>query len=159
MDNKSILNSHKKGFTLIEIVLVIGLLGILATTLLVIINPVRQIQKSGDSRRKAELKQIQASLELYRSDFGNYPAASSNNVQNCGNALMDPACNTSTYLQNVPRDPVGRDYYYALTSNGYNLYGCAQVSTDPEAINAPSAVSASYGSTCPSNRVFVVTNP
>jgi len=161
------------GFTLVEILVVIGILGILATALIVIINPTLQIQRSRDSRRKADLKQIQTGLELYRADIGSYPAATNNKVANCPSgvptSLMDNTCNSTTYIQNVPKDPVGPGYYYRIVTGGYRIYGCVENPRDTgdgdtRVIWAPSDVSDYFGSRCPIPsggimKVFMVSNP
>ena len=50
---------HKsKGFTLIEILVVIGIIGILATVVLVAVNPSRQFKQARDSQRVANVNTI-----------------------------------------------------------------------------------------------------
>ncbi len=143
--------------------MVIGIIGILASALLVGINPIGQFQKSRDSRRKSELKQIQTALELYRSDCGSYPAAvSSNRVPNPLTSSSSPvsgSCGTSgaTYIQAVPNDPSGGAYIYIPSGSGYSLYACAEKlipsnDSDIRAGNPP-------GTTCTKGNYFIFTNP
>lgn len=49
---------HKKGFTLIEILIVIGLIAILATIVLVALNPARQFAQGRDSQRVSNVNTI-----------------------------------------------------------------------------------------------------
>jgi general secretion pathway protein G len=139
---------HHKGFTLIEVIIVIALVSILSTAMIMIINPVQQFKKARDAQRKSDLRQLQAALELYRADNAAYPAAL-------------PACNASftgtngaVYLQKVPCDPknTATMYKYALSgTTGYTLYGCLENTNDTQGtVNATD---------CPGGLKFVVTNP
>ncbi len=49
---------RKRGFTLIEILIVIGLIALLASTVLVAVNPARQFKFARDTERKAHLSTI-----------------------------------------------------------------------------------------------------
>ena len=71
----------KSAFTLIELLVVIAIIGILSTLSVVSFNSARQ--KSRDTRRVADIRQIQTALEMYafnRLD-GLYPITSSANIQ------------------------------------------------------------------------------
>ncbi|HUQ85419.1 MAG TPA: prepilin-type N-terminal cleavage/methylation domain-containing protein [Candidatus Limnocylindrales bacterium] len=92
----------RKGFTLIELLVVIGILGVLATTSMALLNPSGQLQKSRDSKRKADLQQIRAALELYRSDNDSYPVSDWVNSQQ-GDSWI--AGLTPNFLKTVPKDP------------------------------------------------------
>lgn len=65
----------KKGFTLVELLVVISIIGILATLLLVSFNGAQM--QARDTTRKSDLKQYQTALEVYanRND-GLYPVYS-----------------------------------------------------------------------------------
>ncbi len=77
----------KKGFTLIELLVVITIIGVLATFSVATLNNARE--KSRDSRRISDIKQIQTALEHYSNleidnDFIS-PIPQSFNVVNCDN--------------------------------------------------------------------------
>lgn len=93
---------NKRGFTLIELLVVIAIIGILSSVVLASLNSARQ--KSRDSRRIADVKQIQNALELYYDASSTYPSALS---------ALAP-----TYISAVPTDPqTNSAYSYAsLTS-------------------------------------------
>ena len=61
----------QKGFTLIELLVVIAIIGVLSTLAVVALNSARE--KSRDSKRVADVKQIQTSLELFFADQSGYP--------------------------------------------------------------------------------------
>lgn len=63
----------KNGFTLVELLVVIGVLGVLVTGLLTAINPAAQLARARNSNRKADLKAIANALERYRTLQGTYP--------------------------------------------------------------------------------------
>ncbi|MFH1833178.1 MAG: type II secretion system protein [Candidatus Levyibacteriota bacterium] len=68
------MNKKNFGFTLIELIVVIAILGILATGTMAIINPFGQIQKSRDAIRKSALRQIANELDAYFITYGSYPS-------------------------------------------------------------------------------------
>ena len=93
-----------------ELLIVIGVIGILASVLIAVLNPIRQINKARDSQRKNDLKQVQQALEQYYSDFENYPTIScfSSNtlcwsVVNGASNLL--GANASNYIKKMPVDP------------------------------------------------------
>lgn len=77
-------NNHSvslTGFTLIELLVVIAIIGLLASVVLVALNGARA--KSRDTKRKADLKQIQTALELYYDKYAGYPSTSGNWWSTC----------------------------------------------------------------------------
>jgi prepilin-type N-terminal cleavage/methylation domain-containing protein len=66
-----------RGFTLVELLVVIGVLSIVITGITMVIDPISQLQKSRDSKRKSELSQLQKTLEAFANDTGKFPASSS----------------------------------------------------------------------------------
>lgn len=61
----------KKGFTLIELLVVIAIIGLLATIAAVALNNARQ--SSRDTKRLADVKQLQTALELFFNSENAYP--------------------------------------------------------------------------------------
>lgn len=60
-----------KGFTLIEILVVVSIIGVLTTVVLVSLNSAKD--KATDVKSVTELDQLRKALELYRTDNGKYP--------------------------------------------------------------------------------------
>ena len=60
------------GFTLIEVLIVVAIIGMLVVVLS--INAIQSGQQSRDVKRQADLKTLQAAVELYRNKYGRYPA-------------------------------------------------------------------------------------
>lgn len=123
---------NKKGFTLVELLVVITIIAILASIGLVMYSGV---QKSGRiAKRIGDLKAIQTALELYHSRNGSYPATCSTGV---GCVNFQSECSqfggfTSdkvipglipTYMVAFPKDPSMQQPdkgCYAYTSDGAN---------------------------------------
>ena len=105
-----------RGFTLVELLIVIGLLAILAGAVLAIFNPFGQIQKSQDAKRKNDLAQIQRALELYYQDNGRYPASTA--AYGITGVAWGGAW--GQYMAKVPTDPTATKTYVYYTPAGQN---------------------------------------
>ncbi len=133
-----------KGFTLIELLVVIGILGTLSAVLLAAINPIAQLQKSSDARRKADLESVQRALELYYQDTGSYPPSfpGSYTITN-NNASADWGKQWLPYMATLPKDPVSpKDTYVYYSQNGQSYYLYAHLqrgANDPDVCNTGSA--------------------
>lgn len=100
-----------KGFTLIELMVVMAIIGVMAAMAMGI-NVSGNLAKGRDGKRKADLAAIQSALEIYRSDLGAYPA---------GTGSLSP-----TYMTVVPKDPkTGQAYPYTPAGTAYSL--CADL--------------------------------
>ena len=56
---------NKKGFTLLELLIVIGVLAILASATLLVLNPAEILRQSRDSTRVSDLASLKSALSLY----------------------------------------------------------------------------------------------
>jgi len=65
------INNGKKGFTLIEILIVVAIIAILASVVLVGLGPTQQAGR--DARRISDLSEARTGLELYYNKCGHYP--------------------------------------------------------------------------------------
>jgi prepilin-type N-terminal cleavage/methylation domain-containing protein len=94
---------HKvRGFTLIELMTVIAIIGILMSIIMVGLGNAKA--KSRDSRRIADVKNIQLALSLYYNDNGMYPKDIYEAP--CTTTTVAPNCGLApTYLPVVPTDP------------------------------------------------------
>ncbi len=65
---------YSHGFTLIEFLVVIAIIGLLSSVVLSLLNTARM--ESRDARRINDLRQIKLALELYFDDNRSYPVVS-----------------------------------------------------------------------------------
>jgi type II secretory pathway pseudopilin PulG len=97
-----------KGFTLVELMIVMAILIMMAIILIGILNPIALVNKARDGRRKKDLNRIRVAFEEYYNDKGCYPDAT------LRDELNDPSsCGTSVFgkwLYPWPCDPKGQPY-------------------------------------------------
>ncbi len=162
-----VLNKLSRGFTLIELIVVMGILGILATATIAVMDPLGQIHKSDDVKRKSDLATVQKALEQYYQDFGKYPAAASNEIVDFKTTQPMPWGTTwSPYLVVLPKDPTSnRSYVYVVRSDmqGYWLYASLERTSDPQLCNSgnpcASAVTNNVSNACGTACNYVVSSP
>lgn len=62
-----------RGFTMIELLIVIAVLGILAVAVLSAINPLEQINKGRDTQTRSDSEQLLTGFDRYNASLGYYP--------------------------------------------------------------------------------------
>ncbi len=83
--------STKTGFTVIELLVVISILG--AMSAIVMINFKGARGTARDTRRKSDLKQYQTALEVYANNKGNYPISGPTNaISLCVASILNISC-------------------------------------------------------------------
>lgn len=65
------LNKNKWGFTLVELLITVAVLGILSAAAYVGVGEVRKTIR--DNKRRADLNEVARALELFKADYGQYP--------------------------------------------------------------------------------------
>ena len=118
----------KKGFTLIELMVVISIIGIMSSVILSALNDARA--KARDAQRIQALKEIQKALTLYYDDNGNYPIYNTDFgiLSSVGTNWSSLGVDLSQYLTQIPRDPInnrsqlvfqdGYAYFYRSSDDG-----------------------------------------
>ena len=108
----------RRGYTLVELVLVIAILSIMMVISVMTLNSMGLLGKSNDTRRKSDMKLIKTSFEEYFNDKGNYPTFDLVVGQIGATQLMDPInCGTTFFdpwLHTWPCDPDGHPYYISV---------------------------------------------
>ena len=137
--------TRKCGFTLVELLIVIAIIGIL--TAITSGQFVNAQKKARDAQRKADLGSVQRALEMYFADNNQFPEA---------DAIVwgtDFSTDETAYMKLLPEDPSGTDYCYAVSGDGmsYGLFSVLE--------NCPEGVSYSPLACVKEDWCWAVTSP
>lgn len=159
-----------RGFTLVELLVVIAVMSILVALGFSSFTTARV--KARDATRKSDLYNIRATLEIFYTDLGLYPASSvSNQIMGGGNPCTEVAawgddwsCGSPavSYLSPLPEDPSsGQDYrYLQISDDQYYLEACLENANDQQGRDPDSDSQTGFTSAnCPSDNIFQLSNP
>lgn len=132
-----------KGFTLVELLIVIALIAILAVAIVATLNPIEQINKARDSRYKNDAAELLSAIERYYASTMTYPwpevtettgwEASNVNVGVCGAAgcsadgkLIDTGELKSSFRRKdqFSASGAGDKLYVVYDKDGQSVYVC-----------------------------------
>ncbi|MBI5004048.1 type II secretion system protein [Candidatus Kaiserbacteria bacterium] len=115
------------GFTLIEILIVIGLIAILAGIVLVAINPARQFAQARDAQRQSDIQTILNAVGQKMVDnkgvfavggCNALPPSTTTIMTTSGSSSGELGCLVPMYLSALPFDPIAG----SGTNTGYSIY-------------------------------------
>ncbi len=125
-------NTNERGFTFIEIMVVVAILAILAA--LVVPRIMGRTDEAKRTAAKVQIRNIEGALQLYKLDNGVYPSTE----QGLKALIEKPAVDVvpkkwkiGGYLPNLPKDPWGNAYTY-LSPSKKGDYEITCLGTDGE---------------------------
>ena len=104
---------RQRGFTLIEIMVVVVILGILAA--LVVPQVMSRPEQAKVTVAKGDIKGVAAALDMYKLDNGSYPSTQQGLdalVKKPSGSPQAKNWNPDGYLKHLPIDPWGNPYQY-----------------------------------------------
>lgn len=143
------MNTARKGFTLVELLVVVSIIGILSVIGLTLYSGVKA--RARDAQRLDDARKIMIALEAYKSGAGKYP-----NARTLGDPNYDSRCQVCTsrqgdnwlrelgsgdFINNTyPKDPINTyipnlTYYYGVTDSGDDY--CLQIGMETNASSSP----------------------
>jgi prepilin-type N-terminal cleavage/methylation domain-containing protein len=145
LKQNELVRTDNRGFTLIELILVMAIIAILAVV--GIGSYTQATLKARDTQRKNDLNQIAKALESFNNEVGRYPLDDDNGNMTCpdyaNGSLVEASCYGSitadigdsnkvvankvyteaVFMEKLPIDPtLGKRYIYEKTSSGFSLY-------------------------------------
>ena len=116
---------NQRGFTLIEIMVVLIIIGLLAS--IVVPRLMGRTDEAKKTKTQVQIKNIGSGLDLYKLDSGNYPTTD----QGLASLVERPTIGEipknwkeGGYLDKIPKDPWGNNYVYLSPGvhGDYDLY-------------------------------------
>lgn len=152
------MKNYKKAYTLIEMLMVVAIIGVLASSIIIGLGASRASAR--DARRITDLKNTQTVLELYYNKYGFYPRAG--NIRDNSEQTIDwqelDTIMTSTEvglnINRLPRDPLhnsGKKYFYGTNGQSYVLG--AELETKHPSLE-DSIKNDMFGVKCSSNNIY-----
>lgn len=132
------MQSLRKGFTLLEILIVVAVFGLLATLAVLSLNSARASLR--DAQRLSDVSVLRAGLSQYWLEKATYPVSdgvelglpgSNTDILSTNGFVSRDDATTPIYLQRVPVGPRGGEYYrYRGDANGFSIRFVTETETD-----------------------------
>lgn len=145
-----------KGFTTIELLVVVGIIGLLATLAIISLQDSRE--RARDAKRLADMSQMEKALELYYIDNGRFPTVGGGEWAHSTHstwATLESELGPYISGGELPPDPINEDnypyqryQYNSDTIDNYQTFGLrthlehednAQLMVDDPAVGSPDA--------------------
>lgn len=115
--------TKQSGFTLIEILVVVVILGILGA--IVVPNLLSRPDAARIQAAQTDIRMLSSALDVYRLDNFQYPSSEQGLealVQRPSGFPEPPNWNPDGYIKKLPSDPWGSKYIYERRDTNYSLY-------------------------------------
>jgi general secretion pathway protein G len=116
---------HSRGFTLIEIMVVVIIIGLLAAV--IVPQVISKVDEARVAKAKQDIQALETALTMFRLDNSKYPTTEQG-LQALVQQPTDPSIRhwrPGGYLQHVSKDPWGNEYQYTSPgqhSHDYDLF-------------------------------------
>ncbi len=114
--------NNQEGFTLIELMVVILIIGLLAT---IVVRNLRGVtDRAKRTKAEADISELKQALDSYYLDNGNYPTTEQGLQALVSAPTSGPVPSdyeTGGYIEGVPLDPWGHPYVYESDGSSYTL--------------------------------------
>jgi general secretion pathway protein G len=117
--------TRQRGFTLIEIMVVVIIIGLLAAV--IVPSVINKVDEARVAKAKSDIQGLETALTMFRLDNSKYPTTDQG-LQSLVQQPTDPSIRhwrIGGYLQRVSKDPWGADYQYVYPGTHgkeYDLY-------------------------------------
>jgi general secretion pathway protein G len=124
------MNNSEKGFSLIELIVVLVILGLLAAV--VAPNVYNKLAKGKDQIAKIQIKELEGGLQLFSFDMGRYPTTAEGLEALIRNPVNNDSWKGPYLAKDLPKDPWGRPYVYRCPGmhGDYDLFSCGADGVD-----------------------------
>lgn len=122
----------QKGFTLIEIMVVVIIIGLLAAV--IVPSVISKVDEARVSKAKADIQALEAALTMFRLDNSKYPTTDQG-LQSLVAQPTDPSIRhwrPGGYIQHVSKDPWGNPYQYAFPGSHGKEYDIFTLGSDAQ---------------------------
>ena len=122
-----------KGFSLLEIMVVIVIMGLLAA--LVVPNVMGSLDEANISKVKTDIRELEKALKMYNMDVKRYPTTDQGLqalVEKPTSAPVPKKYRSGGYIEKLTEDPWGSAYYYKMPSDHGSKYDVFSAGPDGE---------------------------